>query len=232
MILLLAVLVLAGGAMVLIWVLVTHRPEAFRPVTVAAEQAEQSIQDAYDEGAKLASLLNAGRPFVRRFEQDRFNAWLSSFHLQYRNDVLLFRDVAAMMVLFGQDRITVMFDWRGRSVATVISIELSVRPVDGDHRLLSVDAVRAGAMPVPRAVLLRRLLRDAGQRHRSEDEADLLVLPETIDGWGRFALRLVADAASGRAVPNVCKLNGRRFRIERLTVRPGRLTVAVRPLAD
>lgn len=206
--------VLLAGA----WMMFQRIPPWYRPTDVAAARLQEVKNDLVGTFERFSDLMNGEQPFRFRLTQEQVNAWLAA-----RREIWppaqrwVPPEMDAPFIAFEADGAVVAATVSLGSVRTVLSATVSAR-VEADRLAVRVRRVRAGALAVPDAWVRRRLAM-LGPRGR-------------------------ADAASGRAVPELAELMGgarlpadyhwpnpkRRFRLVSVRFEPGALVVEIQPL--
>lgn len=187
--------------------MVTHRPADYQPrpwstdPAIRKEEQRNANRWADEKAQELnqATQLNAQKeiPFVFRIEQAQWNDLLLTdetvkwIRWQWPRVHRQFRDIQ-----FGFDpgsiKIMGQVDYKG--IRTVVTILLSLHITDAQRLHISLDSVKAGALPVPEPVIDTQLHRMAETLHsaqhtRAGNESskrpseDVKEFMRVLDGW-------------------------------------------------
>lgn len=201
--------------LIVVWLLVAYVPGWYRPSVVAAADF-QAVRDDLGRTVNFINRqMNAGSFFVLRITQPQLNAWLTArAQIWPEAQDWIPSNVEQPFVVFDTDHVRVAGTVRVGGVRTVLSADLHVG-VDEQGIAVRLDAIRLGAMHVPDAVV------DAVLRRAYERMPDRGAHEPGLDAMRR-----------GMHWPNESTWrNGERpYRIQRITIEPGALTVEVEPL--
>ena len=156
-----ALLSLGVGGPLLIWRSLTYEPAFYRrhaavPASVRKAEADhfesQSLQLRND-------IANEGR-WEAVFTDEEVNAWLSEKLVRHFADYIP-TGVRDPLVVFERDRVTFAFRVDQGPITSLVWVVTRARVADESTIALTLEKIRAGAMPVPTEELAPRLTANA-----------------------------------------------------------------------
>lgn len=192
-------------------------PEARQSVRNNLVAAEQAFTEGLRAGVEAAAGGSAS-PFTYHLYEEDVNRWIAMRREIYPLiDELAPPLLADPLVRFTPGRITLAGTCRLLGAPLCVTVDLDVRYADGDI-VLKVAAVRCGSVRLPG--ILKRLGLDRPINRASG---------ETWPGSPRIS----GDLASGLIVDDAAwwKNGGFDYRVVGLTIEPGRVDLAILPLA-
>ena len=152
----------AGG----LWFGITYRPPFYRDLTSPAadtdrrqHQAAQFVRDA----TGLRNAIANDPRWEAIFTDDEVNAWLAEDLVAHFAD-LMPEGVTDPRLKFEADRVVLAFKLKNGPVTSVVWAVVRVGVPVENHVALTIEKIRAGALPVPSESLLDRLTEHARRR--------------------------------------------------------------------
>lgn len=142
-------LLLAGGGLTLGFAL-TWRPAWYRPASVDLARLRADKAALFKLQENISAALNAGRAITFELHEDQVNRWLAA-----RAELKLLAEVDALpladpVVSFSPAGIRIASLVQRHGLALVLSARGQITPT-GTQVVVTCDAVRLGALPVPRS---------------------------------------------------------------------------------
>lgn len=220
---------LAGGALLGVWLAFQHVPEWYQPVEVPPAQLQavrdNLVQTQNDFGERLAM---SSAPFEVTISQEQVNAWLAA-----REDIWpLSREwlppgVSEPFVRIEPGGIRVGATCQVGGVQSVVSALVAVA-ADDDSVDARVLQIRSGSLPLPENWLRDQLARIRPHGRLPREVGGLAVDP----AGNSHAMASLADVLTGISIPNeaVWWEPKRPFRVVGLRTQSDTLVVTVKPL--
>jgi hypothetical protein len=150
------------------WVLLTRTPTVYleRRERIAAVPRAVREREAKHFVAQSLQLRNdiANEPrWEASFTEQEVNAWLTEDLMTHFADQVP-ADVRDPCVAFELDRITLGFRLDSGPIRTVITVEARVRVPEENTLALTVEKIRAGAVPIAADAILERIADEARDR--------------------------------------------------------------------
>ena len=213
---------LAAGLAATLWAGLTYRPDFYRTLlTLDPAQRQQRAGEFVSRSSQLRNdIVNESR-WEAVFTADEINAWLAEDLVREFADRIP-AGVSDPRVLLEPDRVTLAFTRQDAGVESVVWAVVRLRVVGPNEVALTIEKVRAGALPIPTDSFFGRFqnrgtefgLRLAWSkdgdspvatlRYEPEPDARPVVLEsiQVADGWIRLAGHTGAGAqAQARAGP-------------------------------
>jgi hypothetical protein len=240
LLLVLAVLIAAGGA----YVLSTRAPAEYRPAALAPEQQEQHRAELVEQVADFHNQAGAGQPFRWTISQQQANDYLSSLdafaRLDPGNRVVPSREMErvglrapAVAMRDSSLRLMVYSTKYDKVLAADVAFQF-----DAQGRLrLAVESVQIGSLPVPASLADQKLatLREqlSGLLRQAQADGAGAVGPVATKDLAEL-LAATVSMLDGQAVDPVLPIPGHhtvhRVRIQSVTIADGKLTLEVAPV--
>jgi hypothetical protein len=160
----LALLALASGLGLLL--ALTHRPAFYRQLTEStADRVHRQAEAArfVKHSTRLRNDIANEPRWEAAFTDEEVNAWLAEDLVTHFADQLP-AGVRDPRVLFEEDRITLAFTMSEGPVPSVVWVVLRVAVPRENELALTVEKIRAGALPISPSGLLDRISRHARER--------------------------------------------------------------------
>ena len=143
------------------WFLLTKAPRAYeqrrRVLSEATpEQLKRDAQKFVARGLELRNNIENEPRWEAVFSDEEVNAWLAEDLITQFADALP-AGVHDPCVAFELDRLTIGFSLDRGPARTVITMEMRAKVEADDTLALTIESVRAGALPVPIEPLLERI---------------------------------------------------------------------------
>ena len=156
--------VLLGGA-ALAWVSLTYQPKFYRRARAVASRAELETE-ASRFVAQTSHLYNDMRnepTWTAVFSDQEVNAWLAKDLVEQFADQIP-PQVHDPRVAFEPDRVTLAFGLDRGPIRMVVSVVARVRMDEDDVVALTVEKIRAGALPIDSRGIIDRITEQARRR--------------------------------------------------------------------
>jgi hypothetical protein len=157
-----AVLGLAGSLAVLGWALLRHRPDFYLRVAAGEPAAEQrrEARAFLNSSLQLRNDVTNEPAWEAEFSDREVNAWLARDLVEQFAD-LIPPGVAEPRVVFEPGRLTLACDWHREPLDAVVWAVLQVHVPEPNTLVLTVEKLRAGALPIPAEQVLPNLMAHA-----------------------------------------------------------------------
>jgi len=222
---LLAGLLLTAGFLLTAWLLFQHVPSWYRPVVIAAGEAQRVRNDLLGTQDVLTESVRAGQTFRYVFSQQRVNEWLAvreAVWPESRN--WLPKGLSDPFIAIDEQGVRLAATYRHGGLRTVVSAQLGLVAEEGGIRVQLLD-VTTGDLSLP----------DSWIRHKLEAlDAGGWPTGRTIPyQHGNQPLPPLSGLFEGLLLPRewIMWTTGQPFRITGLDLAEGALTVAFEPLA-
>jgi hypothetical protein len=156
-----AVLVAAPGA---VWLSLTHQPRFYRAIVqVPPERQEEEAKRFVAQSLQLRNDICNEPNWQAVFTDQQVNAWLAKDLVTHFADQLP-PEVHEPRVVFEPDRVTLAFQLDQGSVKSVIWVVARPNVPKGNVLELTLEKIRAGALPVPADKILDRIVEHVRDR--------------------------------------------------------------------
>lgn len=224
----LGALVSLSAFLIVVVLLIEHKPSWYQPATLDAFQLERARLDATTTWNDISGRMVRGRSFEVTLSEQAVNEWLAVLaHDRPELFASWPADVQSPAIGFvaGQIRISAFYESGGWRVIVTVGMRPRIS-AGGRYCALELDGAYLGSLPVNRSLVARfvqPILRDSpesnGERHRATP-------------WVGADVRTADWLCRGLRIENrfVWPNGDRPFRIESIAVADGTLRVRLNPL--
>ncbi len=147
-----------------LWMGLTYRPAFYRQLTdIPTERRHEKAEHFVAQSLRLRNdIVNEPR-WEAVFTDEEVNAWLAEDLVAHFADQIP-PGVRDPRVMFENDRLTLAFQLQEGPVNSVVWVVLGVRVPRPNELALSIEKIRAGALPVPAEKILDRITEFARSR--------------------------------------------------------------------
>lgn len=203
-------LLLAGLALFL---LITHRPETYNP-PAPIEDRQVSPYLTHELATSFHNNLQSGKSFDLVIEQAGLNDIIARGKWPQKLNGLIF---SAPVVLFIPENVLLMGTVTIQDIEVVVTIGLQSEFDESGRLRLQVTTVRVGALDI--TIFAKQLAAEIFRQQASKIQGDELL--------GTILSSLIGD----ESFDPILEIEGRRLRIENITVTSERLTIRFAPTA-
>jgi hypothetical protein len=146
----------------LAWALLRHRPDFYLRAAAQAPVAEQKREARafLNSSLQLRNDVTNEAAWEAEFSDREVNAWLARDLVEHFADQIP-PNVTDPRVVFEPGRLTLAFGWHGEPLDAVVWAVIQVRVTEPNTLLLTVEKLRAGALPIPPERVLPGLIAHA-----------------------------------------------------------------------
>lgn len=157
----LAILVIAPAS---VWLTLSYEPSFYRDlVAIPTAVREEKAKDFVAHSLQLRNDIHNEPTWEAIFTDDEVNAWLAKDLIEHFADQLP-PEVKDPRVAFEDNRLTLAFQLDQGAVRSVIWIVASVRVPEENAVALTIEKIRAGALPIPADRFIDTISRHAKSR--------------------------------------------------------------------
>ena len=154
-------LLVAAAVPLVLWASLTHTPDFYRSlVTLPGENLEREAKNFVKQGLQLRNDIANEPTWEAVFNQGDVNAWLAEDLVKHFADQLP-PEVHDPRIVFEADRVTLAFGLDQGGVRSVIWIVARPHVPEDNVVALTLEKIRAGALPVPPDRIIQTLTEQA-----------------------------------------------------------------------
>lgn len=203
----LGIAALVGMTATVVWTGLKHQPAFYKKLSrVPRERRQAEAKRFVAESLRLRNEIVNQPHWRAEFSDEEVNAWLAEDLVENFADQIP-KGVREPRVMFEDDRVTLAFELEQGPVSSVVWVVVRVRVPEPNQVSLTVEKIRAGALPMPAEQFLERIT-----RHAQEHGLNLVWSEE--DGMPVATVRYTTDPRRSDVVLETLRVLKGQIRLE------------------